>query len=722
MFDDVGDPGTSVKAAASTANQSVLDYTFGAPVIDSISPGAGVLAGGDEITITGSGFTNPDLTFAKVDFDPTSDTSGSAAIDGVDATVVSDTEITVTAPDATSAADGKSTLATYLQVFFIDPTSPDDPVQASVARVGAGIVDYNFGFPVINSVDPVDGPVTGGNTVTITGSGFTDSGLTLDKVAFLPTSGSDGPDPALDGTAVTVVSDTKITVTAPDATASAAGHGSVEAVVDAVFSDPADPNQPIEAVDDEAGASDYVFGAPMITSIDPTAGPLNGGNSVTITGSGFTDSGLTFDKVTFDSAGDQSPLEGIDATVVSDTEITVTAPDASGVSGTAATLETAVNVGFSVDGDPAGQFFAALSEGGSDFYSFGAPQIESVDPTKGNQDGGQVVTITGQDFQNPKLVLDSVEFTPIGAGDAAPIEGIDPQVVSDTTITVTTPDVTGAADGAASLATEVEAIFDNPGASDVPVTAAVAAGGSDSFTFDAPTITEITPNRGPLAGGNAVTITGSGFEDLGLVYDSLSFTPAGSNGDESLDASDVTVVSDTEITATVPDGTAAAAGALSFIATVEADFTDPANADAVVKSVPADANDDSYGFGIPTVDSISPDTGAFLGGNQITITGSGFADAGLHLDEVDFDTSGPTATLVGINPDVSVRHRDHRHGAECHRPRGDGSPVWWPRCRPPSRTAPGTGRRSPAWPPTTVTPTTPMPTPRSPRCPLAPGP
>ena len=650
VFDDTVSPGTTVRASAASANQSILDYSFGVPVIDSISPGAGPLAGGDTVTITGSGFSSPDLTFDKVAFDPTGDTNGSTTIDGVDATVVSDTEITVTTPDATADADGKSTLTTYLQVFFDDAADPGVPVQASVATVGSGIVDYNFGFPVIDSVSPADGPVTGGNTVTITGSGFSDSGLTLDKVDFQPT-GTDGSTTPIEAARFTVVSDTEITVTAPDATASAAGHGSVETLVNAVFSDPAEPDTPIPADDAEEGASHYVFGAPMIDSVDPTAGPLAGGNAVTITGSGFEDSGLTFDKVTFDPSGAGSPLDGIDATVVSDTEITVTAPDATGASGSAATLSSTVKASFTVDGDPAPSFDAATSSDGSARYDFGAPQIQSVDPTTGNQHGGQVVTITGQDFENPKLVLSSVEFVPTD-GTSAPVKGIDPQVVSDTTITVTTPDLSTEAAGAVSLPTDVTVNFEDPGAPGSPVPAAVAANGEDAFSFDAPTISGISPDRGPLAGGNQITVTGAGFEDLGLTFGGLTFTPSGSDGAVPLDATDVTVVSDTEITATVPDGTSAAAGTAEFISTVEADFTDPTQADAAVTSVPSEVNDNLYGFGVPTVDSISPATGPFHGGDQVTLTGSGFSTSGLHLDEVDFDTTGPVATLVGIDPQV----------------------------------------------------------------------
>src|SRR6202034_120751 len=148
-FDVTADPSQPDDSVPAATDDN--DYSFGRPVIDSVEPGAGPLAGGNTVVITGSGFENPDLTFSKVVFDPSSDESGdlSNAIDGVSATVVSDTEIDVTAPDATT----------------------DDN-------------DYSFGRPVIDSVEPGAGPLAGGNTVVITGSGFENPDLTFSKVVF----------------------------------------------------------------------------------------------------------------------------------------------------------------------------------------------------------------------------------------------------------------------------------------------------------------------------------------------------------------------------------------------------------------------------------------------------------------------------------------------------------------------------------------------------------
>src|SRR5581483_9257501 len=69
-------------------------------------------------------------------------------------------------------------------------------------------------------------------------------------------------------------------------------------------------------------------------------------------------------------------------------------------------------------------------------------------------------------------------------------------------------------------------------------------GGVQAATWTpAPTVTNVNPNSGPQAGGNTVTITGTNFQNATQVAfggkNALSFT----------------VVSRTEITATVPSGT-----------------------------------------------------------------------------------------------------------------------------------------------------------------------
>ena len=206
----------------------------------------------------------------------------------------------------------------------------------------------------------------------------------------------------------------------------------------------------------------------MIDSVVPGGGPLSGGNDVVITGSGFLNPALTFEGVVFDPEidlpGTFSEAFGGTANVVSDTQIDVTAPDASVAADGQTSFATYITAKFDV-GDSGESDNSVPAAPGDDGYVFGAPVIDSVVPAGGPLTGGNTVVITGSGFMNPALTIGFVVFDPtndpaIGFPDGlAGIAATDVNVVSDTEIDVTAPDVTAAADGATSLATDVTAAF-----------------------------------------------------------------------------------------------------------------------------------------------------------------------------------------------------------------------------------------------------------------------
>ena len=115
-----------------------------------------------------------------------------------------------------------------------------------------------------------------------------------------------------------------------------------------------------------------------------------------------------------------------------------------------------------------------------------------------------------------------------------------------------------------------------------------------------PAVTAIVAAGGPLSGGNVVTITG--------VH--LTGTTAVSFGGTA--ASGFTVVSDTQVTATVPAGS---------LGTVDVRVTTP-NGTSV--AAPADR----YAYtAAPSVAGVSPSSGPTGGGTSVTITGASFARA-----------------------------------------------------------------------------------------------
>ena len=112
-----------------------------------------------------------------------------------------------------------------------------------------------------------------------------------------------------------------------------------------------------------------------------------------------------------------------------------------------------------------------------------APTVSSVSPNNGSTAGGTAVTITGTNYAAGATVT---------FGSTAATNVV---VVNSTTITATTP--AGSA-----------------GATTVTVTNATGQSGSlaSAFTYVAPpTVSSVSPNNGPAAGGTAVTIAGTNF-------------------------------------------------------------------------------------------------------------------------------------------------------------------------------------------------------------------
>ena len=123
-----------------------------------------------------------------------------------------------------------------------------------------------------------------------------------------------------------------------------------------------------------------------------------------------------------------------------------------------------------------------------------------------------------------------------------------------------------------------------------------ASAASSPVTTAPPAITSVSPDSGPLQGGQSVTITGTGLEPGATV--AFGPNPAPVMGTE-LGASQVTVV--------VPAGTG----------TVSVSITDPDGGAATRASAYAYVSP-------PTITSVSPSSGTSAGGQQVTIDGSGF--------------------------------------------------------------------------------------------------
>jgi len=364
---------------------------------------------------------------------------------------------------------------------------------------------------------------------------------------------------------------------------------------------------------------------PSVSSVSPTSGVYTGATAVTITGTNFA----AGDTVTFGAAA------ATNVVVVSGTTITATSPAGSGV--------VAVTVT-----SPGGQ--SGSLAGGFTYIS--PPTVSSVSPNLGPASGGTAVTITGTNFTAGATVT----FGGVAATNVLVVSGTSitattpPGAAGAVTVTVTTSLGPGNLAGGFTYlgAPTVGSVSPNSGtaAGGTPVTitgtnfaagATVTFGGTaatsvvvvsgtsitaitppgtagavtvtvtvngqngnltNGFTYLViPTVTSVAPNTGPTVGGTAVTITGTNFASGATV------TFGGTA------ATNVVVVGSTSITAKTPAGTAGA---------VTVTVSNPGGQSGSLTS------GFTYVLGVPTVTSVTPNTGSTAGGTAVTIAGTNF--------------------------------------------------------------------------------------------------
>ncbi|WDO07643.1 IPT/TIG domain-containing protein [Streptomyces murinus] len=313
---------------------------------------------------------------------------------------------------------------------------------------------------VVNSIAPAQGPVSGGTTVVITGTGLT--GATAVRFGSL-NAASYSVSSATQITAVTPAGSAgsvPVTVTSPSGTSNATVTFTYTAVV-----------------------------PPVVTGLTPSGGPTSGGTTVTVTGTGLT--GAT--QVRFGSVSASS------FSVVSATQITAVSP--AGAPG--AVPVTVTTPGGTSAAVPASYFFYAA-----------APVLTAISPSAGPTTGGNTVTLTGQNLQD----AGDVRFGALSAAVDA---------VSPTQLTVTPPAGSGL----------------------VTVTVTTPGGVSNALTYayvTAPVLNTVSPSVGAAAGSTAVTLTGTGLTTATAV--TVDGVPTS-----------FTVLSDTQMAAVIPPGPAGAA-------------------------------------------------------------------------------------------------------------------------------------------------------------------
>ncbi|MEV5957562.1 IPT/TIG domain-containing protein [Streptomyces sp. NPDC051987] len=330
--------------------------------------------------------------------------------------------------------------------------------------------------PTLSTVNPSQGPTTGGTTVTLTGSGLT--GATAVRFGSTPAA------------SYTVNSSTQITAVSP---AGAAG-----AVAVTVTSPTGTSN---------AVTFTYVAAAvPVITGVAPTSGPTSGGTSVTITGTGFT--GAT--AVNFGA----TPAASF--TVISAGQITAVTPPGS-PGGAAVTVTT-----------PGGTSSASAN---AYFFYAAPPVLNAASPAQGPTAGGTLVTLTGSSLLNAGAVLfGSTNATSFTVVSSTQITVTAPPGTGSSPITVITPGGTSNPVGFAYVAPPTLAgLAPNSGPTSAGTvvtltganlaTATTVAFGTVPVAFTVVSDTQVTAVApAGAAGPVTVTVTTTGGTSAGLTY------------------------------------------------------------------------------------------------------------------------------------------------------------------------------------------------------------
>jgi hypothetical protein len=560
------------------------------PTIASISPTAGPVAGRTSVIIRGSNFTGASKVLfgtTAANFTVNSDTQITAVSPAGSGTV----HVTVSTPKGTSATSNadRFTYRIAPTVTGISPTAGPLAGRTSVIIRGTGFTGASrvlFGTTAVSFMLNSDTQITavspaGSGTVDVkvTTPGGTSATSTVDRFTYLPVPTVTGISPntgsVTGGTSVTIKGSGFTGVSKVLFGTVAASSFTVNSSTQITAVSPAGSGAVDVKVTTPGGTSATSTAdrftyvpVPIVTGISPTSGPVAGGTVVTIRGSNFTGAS----QVRFGTVAVSS------FTVNSDgTQITIYSPASS-----AGTVHVTVIT-------PKGTSTTSTADR---FTYLPVPTITSISPTSGPVAGGTNVTITGTGFTEVSKVLFGPTVSIFTVNSSTQITVISPPSSAGTVdVTVTTPGGTS------------------------------AIGTADRFTYLlVPTVTSISTKTGPAAGGTFVTITGTGFTgDSQVRFGSAA-------------ASNVTVVSDTKITAFSP---ASAAG------TVHVTVTTPGGTSAT-----SDFDQFTY-VPVPIVTSVSPNSGPATGGTTVTIKGSGFKDA----SEVRFGSVVVLASSFTVNSD-----------------------------------------------------------------------
>jgi IPT/TIG domain len=448
--------GTSTQTSATS---SVDTYAYApVPAVSNVVPGTGPTGGGNAVTLTGTGFQS---------------NYGAGANYGATEVTIG-THIVPPCPGPPSSPCFTVTDTTHIGVANFPPHAAgtvDITVTTPGGTSAANVADqYTYEpIPTVSGVSPIAGVVAGGNTVIVTGTLFlpaTEVSVGGTNIITFPC----GTSPT--APCFTVDNDTQITI--EDFPSGSAGTVNITVTTPGGTS-------PTSAADVYAYAP-----IPTVTKVSPNHGSINGGASVTLTGTGFEPAGtnrnFTTTAVTVGGVAitsSSSPCPGAPTgpcyNVNSSTQIFIEDFPANTAAGSVDITVTTVG--------------GTSTTSTADKYFYGAtfPTVTLLSQKYGAEKGGALLTITGTNFSSSSGISVSDVFfgaTDVPASDAYPCLGATAgcfTVVSPTQISAYTP--------AGSVA----------GAVDVTVTTTIGTSGTsaaDQYTYVASgAYTALTPFR-----------------------------------------------------------------------------------------------------------------------------------------------------------------------------------------------------------------------------------
>lgn len=332
--------------------------------ISFLSPNVGTPAGGDSVVVNGGGFEEP----VRVTFN------------GVAAQVqsISTNQIRVITPPAPSSVPVGSTLPVSISVTVRLNTTTQD-----IDTLPGGFIYAQGGGPInqpqVFSVTPASGPNEGGTVVTINGDGFE-----APVQVFFGTGASSTTFNGIEAS-VRTVTQTQIIAVVPSATGFGQDNRNqrVGVLVKNI-------NSGFATIAQNA----FKYGVQvLVTSIGPGAGSYRGGDLVTIFGQGFDEPvAVSFGGVAQSVISVTGTEIIVRTTAVRVEDCSVVSP---GVNNGVATPIRVVNI------ETGDSFDAQIGYE----YLIPKPVITGIAPNNGGENGGTVVTVSGQQFETPVRVV-----------------------------------------------------------------------------------------------------------------------------------------------------------------------------------------------------------------------------------------------------------------------------------------------------------------------------